>query len=205
MRRLFGVAYRTTDYVVIDLEATCWRERTPRQVMEAIDIGAVRMDGETLRVYDEFSTLVRPVEHPQLSDFCRRLTHLRQRDVEEAPHFTVALAQLVEWLGPDPVLFCSWGTFDRTQLRIDCQRHGVPFPVVLSQHLDLKRAFAEWRQHKRVGLKKALQLLGMPFVGTPHRGIDDARNAARIAQIMFPELLRQGYFEFTAVSGSGSA
>jgi inhibitor of KinA sporulation pathway (predicted exonuclease) len=80
----------------------------------------------------------------------------------------------------------------------------VPFPEVLSQHVDLKKAFAEWRQHKRVGLKKALQLLDMPFVGTPHRGLDDARNVARIAQIMFPELLRKGYFEFTAVQSSGA-
>jgi len=204
VRRLFGVEYRTTDYVIIDLEATCWQERTPRERKETIEIGAVRMDGETLRAYDEFTTLVRPVEYPELSDFCRRLTHIRQRDVDAAPHFTVALAELIEWLGPDPVLFCSWGTFDRTQLRIDCRRHGVPFPEVLSQHVDLKKAFAEWRQHKRVGLKKALQLLDMPFVGTPHRGLDDARNVARIAQIMFPELLRKGYFEFTAVQSSGA-
>lgn len=203
--RLFGVDYRAMDYVIIDLEATCWQERTPRERKETIEIGAVRMDGETLRPYDEFATFVRAVENPELSDFCRRLTHIRQRQVDEAPLFTVALAQLVEWLGPDPVLFCSWGTFDRTQLRIDCRRHGIPFPEALSQHVDLKRAFAEWRQHKRVGLSKALTLLGMSFVGTPHRGLHDARNVARIAQVMFPELLRKGYFAFLPAHRHGAA
>ncbi|MDZ7270405.1 MAG: exonuclease domain-containing protein [candidate division KSB1 bacterium] len=194
--RLFGVEYRTTDYVVIDLEATCWQERRPRECKETIEIGAVRLDGDTLRLYDEFATFVRPMENPELSDFCRRLTRIRQKEVDSAPVFTVALAELLEWLGPEPVLFCSWGTFDRTQLRIDCRRHGVTFPEVLTRHVDLKRAFADWRHHKRVGLSKALQLLGMQFQGTPHRGLDDARNVARVAQIMFPELLRKGYFDF---------
>ncbi len=200
--RLFGVHYHTTDYVVVDLEATCWQGRTPRERKETIEIGAVRMDGDTLRPYDEFATFVHPIEQPELSEFCRRLTHIRQRQVDEAPLFTVALARFLEWLGPEPVLFCSWGTFDRTQLRIDCRRHGVPFPDVLVQHVDLKKAFADWRQHKRVGLTKALQLLGMRFQGTPHRGLDDARNVARVAQVMFPELLRQGYFELTSVHTS---
>jgi len=38
-------------------------------------------------------------------------------------------------------------------------------------------------------LSPALDLLGLPLAGTHHRGIDDARNIARIVQQTFPNVV----------------
>jgi inhibitor of KinA sporulation pathway (predicted exonuclease) len=35
-----------------------------------------------------------------------------------------------------------------------------------------------------IGLRKALQKQSMTFQGNPHSGIDDAKNAARLAQLI---------------------
>lgn len=44
---------------MFDLEATCWDEPRPRDRMETIEIGPVRL-GADLRVTDELDSFVRP-------------------------------------------------------------------------------------------------------------------------------------------------
>ncbi|VDQ03430.1 unnamed protein product [Trichobilharzia regenti] len=52
--------------------------------------------------------------------------------------------------------------------------------------IDLKAIFQQWlgshkvAQNWRGGLKDALHLVGLRFEGRPHRGIDDAKNTARL-------------------------
>jgi inhibitor of KinA sporulation pathway (predicted exonuclease) len=74
---------------------------------------------------------------------------------------------------------------------VDCQRHGLPFPPLLEQHINLKQAFAEWKHIKPCGMKAALAMLNLPLEGQHHRGIDDARNIARIARLLLPHLEAQ--------------
>jgi inhibitor of KinA sporulation pathway (predicted exonuclease) len=42
-------------------------------------------------------------------------------------------------------------------------------------------------------MKGALRLLEIPLVGEHHRAIDDARNIAKIARIMLPQIGGQAY------------
>ncbi|MOA69379.1 hypothetical protein D3C78_1975310 [compost metagenome] len=41
---------------------------------------------------------------------------------------------------------------------------------------------------KRVGLNRALEMSGLTFLGTQHRGLDDARNIARLLPATLPVL-----------------
>jgi len=48
-------------------------------------------------------------------------------------------------------------------------------------HLNLKRAFsAQQNLKKKLGMAGALRHVGLELTGTHHRGIDDARNIARL-------------------------
>ena len=67
-----------------------------------------------------------------------------------------------------------------------CPRHSIPFPASLENHLNLKRLFAEQRGLRPGGMREALRRLDLPLLGTHHRGIDDARNIARIAGKILP-------------------
>lgn len=169
-------------YVVTDLEASCWEAAWVRHRMETIEIGAVRLD-ESLSVVDEFDSFVRPVVVPRLSSFCRKLTSISQEQVDAADTFPQVFARFVTWLGRGPRRLVTWGAFDVGQLRLDCQRHDMVFPEHLAaDHLNLKTEFGKWKGLKRVSMADALNLLGLAPIGHPHRGIDDARNIARIAQ-----------------------
>lgn len=168
-------------YLVIDLEATCDdKHRMPRDETEIIEIGAVLVDSGTLHAVEEWQTFVRPTVHTQLTRFCTKLTSIVQSDVDGAPGFADAIDALREFIAGRDVLFCSWGDYDRSQLGRDAERHRVTLPLG-ARHFNLKLAFNERvGDGKQRGVGQALQWMGFRFEGTAHRGIDDARNIARL-------------------------
>lgn len=171
-------------YLIVDVEATCSDDGTiPRHEMEIVEIAAVMQNSRTFEVEAEFNTFVRPLRHPELTEFCTRLTRITTQDVSDAPGFPVALDQMEKWMhGFKDSLFCSWGDYDRKQFIQDCEHHRVPYPFAPG-HLNLKTEFAQVVGIKKtVGMSKALRHLGMELEGKHHRGLDDARNMARIVR-----------------------
>ena len=180
--------YPPSHYLVIDLEATCDDQgAVPRHEMETIEIGAVLCDPKTLVPIDEFQTFIRPVRHPQLTEFCTELTSITQSMVDDAPGFAEAIDALRRFMDRRPVLFCSWGAYDKRQLQQDADFHGLRLPLG-SRHLNLKQAFSDaLGKKKRFGMSHALKMMDIELEGTHHRGIDDARNIAKL----LPRCLRR--------------
>lgn len=74
---------------------------------------------------------------------------------------------------------------ERNQFKQDSKFHNVPFPIAYP-HVNLKQVFSEAQGlPKRYGMAEALQLAGIALEGTHHRGIDDARNIAKLSAIRF--------------------
>jgi inhibitor of KinA sporulation pathway (predicted exonuclease) len=171
-------------YLVVDLEATCWEQgEGHRGENEIIEMGAVVVDGD-YGILGEVQRFVRPVRNPILSEFCKRLTSIAQSDVDMALAFPDALREFqneVERISGrrlSDLAFCSWGDYDRKQLMKDCLYHRITYPFGV--HRNLKREFARRHNIKPVSITGALRVLGSRFEGNHHRGIDDARNIARI-------------------------
>ena len=174
------------NYLIVDLEATCCDQGVvPRYEMEIIEIGAVMVAAPNYDVIDAFETFIRPVRYPQLTDFCKQLTTISQQDVDTAPGFADAIQAFKQWLHPyAPVNFCSWGDYDYKQFQQDCAFHDLLMPFSCKRR-NLKKEFANhFALRKRPGMADALRHLGLPLEGTHHRGIDDARNIARIFRCM---------------------
>ncbi len=175
-------------FIIVDLEATCWEKGTSPLRMETIEIGAVRVGGTDLRPRAEFDRFVRPVSEPILSNFCTQLTGISQDDVNGAEPFPVVFGEFLDWARTEPFMWCSWGAYDLRQLRTDCARHDLQWPLVLERHMNLKAAFAQQMGCRPLGMKEALRKLGIPLAGKHHRAIDDARNIARIGAFLLPSL-----------------
>lgn len=172
--------FAPSHYLAVDLEATCDHKDWPRDQAEIIEIGAVLVDAATLAEVARFQTFVRPVLHPTLTPFCVELTHITQADVDAAPGYldAVAAMQAAVLAVPAP-LFCSWGSFDANLFRLEGERRGLPSPF--AAHWNVKSAFTDRaRTRRRYGLRRALERVGLEFEGTPHRGLDDARNVVRL-------------------------
>lgn len=169
-------------YLIVDLEATCCDKNTiPRDAMEIIEIGAVMVDANTLQIVDEFTTFIKPVRYPQLTPFCTELTTITQHDVNSAPLYAEAIQLFKKWFTQyNDFVFCSWGDYDYKQFKQDSNYHKLPFPIG-AHHVNIKKVFAEQQNLKKgYGLGLALRHVGLKLKGTHHRGIDDARNMARL-------------------------
>jgi inhibitor of KinA sporulation pathway (predicted exonuclease) len=169
-------------FLVLDLEATCCdRQTIPSAQMEIIEIGAVMLEAEYLTPISEFQTFVKPVLHPVLTEFCQRLTSITQDLVDNAPSYHEAIARFKAWLYQyDNFVFGSWGDYDRKQFDRDSRFHQIPYPIS-SEHINLKKLFTVNQSlQTKYGMSEALKLAGIELLGTHHRGIDDARNIARL-------------------------
>jgi inhibitor of KinA sporulation pathway (predicted exonuclease) len=169
-------------FIVYDLEATCWRQRRAWPV-EVIEIGAVKVS-ESLDIVDEFSAFVRPILHPEISEFCTRLTCITQADVEDAGEFHEVIRAFESWMDPTGTrtVLLSWGEFDKRQLLMDARLHRLELPW-LNYHACLQRHYSRWKGSKnQIGLTSALELEELAYMGTQHRAIEDARNMARLFQ-----------------------
>lgn len=171
-------------FIIYDLEATCWRSPKPKQV-EVIEIGAVKVN-EQLEIIDEFCSFVKPTLHPKISPFCTKLTSITQRDVDPAGHFDEVVLDFEEWINPKEVraVLMSWGEFDKRQLLLDARLHQLDLPW-LRYHACLQMHYSRWKGSKnQIGLKNAMKLEGLEYSGTQHRAIEDARNMARLFQVI---------------------
>lgn len=169
------------NYIIYDLEATCWENMPPGYVQETIEIGAFRVNhfGE---IRGKFNRFIRPVVHPTLSPFCRQLTTITQEDVNRAGTFTEVIDEFQRWarIDEEDYVLCSWGSFDRKMFVLDCRLHRLDAEWA-EQHVNLKE---QYRQMKRmrsgVGLRKAVEKEGILFTGIHHRGISDAENLTKL-------------------------
>ncbi|HCL38318.1 MULTISPECIES: 3'-5' exonuclease [Marinobacter] len=179
--------------LVVDLEATCWENRTtptgePQNTanMEIIEFGCAlaNRNGELL---DSQSFLVRPTKNPELSEFCTSLTSITQPMIETAPTFPEACRMIDEWLGQpsEDFIWCSWGNYDRLHIQASGQEYGCAPAFMRLPHLNLKRI---WRrttgQKRKNGMIHALAFHGLTAEGHHHRGVDDARNMVRLLPFM---------------------
>ncbi|CAH8487451.1 ERI1 exoribonuclease 2 [Schistosoma bovis] len=187
-------------FFILDLESTCFEDES-RKPAEIIEFPVVVLDSVTGKLVDSFQSFVKPTENPELSVFCSDLTSIQQCNVEDAPTLAVVLKRFEHWLRKTKetlgcsfkgqpattAIFVTWTDWDiSTCLWDECRRKKLPLPGDMLNRIDLKAIFQQWLgSHKvgrkwRGGLKDALNLVGLHFEGRPHRGIDDAKNTARL-------------------------
>ncbi len=169
------------NYIIYDLEATCWENPPPGFIQETIEIGAYRVNqfGE---VRGKFNRFVRPVVHPTLSPFCRNLTTINQEDVNRAKTFPDVIEEFQQWayIHEDEYVLCSWGNFDRRLFAADCRLHRLDDDWT-EKHANLKEQYRiKKRMKKGVGMRKAIEMEDIEFTGTHHRGISDAENLTKL-------------------------
>ncbi|MEM7802033.1 MAG: hypothetical protein AAF633_22760, partial [Chloroflexota bacterium] len=80
----------------------------------------------------------------------------------------------------------SWGSYDRYQLMRDIDLHQQEKHSSLDNYIDLREAYAAYKGFEQVvGFRKALRLEEMTFEGRYHRGIDDAKNSAKLLKLIY--------------------
>jgi inhibitor of KinA sporulation pathway (predicted exonuclease) len=162
----------------IDLEWNCWDGLpVPGRHQDIIEIGVVEVRLDTLETVREKDYLIRP-RPLDISAACTKITGLTADDLKKAPQFVDVIKQFKEDFRPREKLCCAWGD-DASVLDSACSRHRVPCP--LRNRMDMSRLF--WHSFllkDQPSLRKAIEMVGIPFDGIAHTALSDARNTARV-------------------------
>lgn len=179
----------------VDLEATC--DEIPEgagpevelqvkpEEMETIELGLVVLDLSTLEVVDEFQRFVRPTCKPTLTAFCKSLTSISQHEVDTAnTYLTVSEELRLFTTQYGPAAWASWGDYDAKQLIRDAAINSCTVMLNGLTHHNAKRWHWKILDCQAMGLKPAVESMGLPWQGTYHRGIDDARNLSQVIRTL---------------------
>ncbi len=175
--------------VVVDCEATCWRDDSlpkhmlpGREKSEIIEVGVCLLDLQTLEIGDSRSIFVKPVEEPILSDFCRELTGITQEQVDSGVDFAEACRILRKEYDTKNRSWASYGAYDANIFQRECSRKNVSYPFG-KFHINVK-ADVEVILDKTVSMDEALKEFGLTLEGRHHSGKDDAWNIAKIYRLI---------------------
>ncbi|CAM1340009.1 exonuclease domain-containing protein [Tenacibaculum amylolyticum] len=124
--------------------------------------------------------MVQP-ERSKVSPFCTELTTITQEQLNtEGISFEEACTKLREEYNAKEYAWASYGAYDLKMIKNQCKIRGVEYPLS-QEHINVKELFSKVKGiSKRVGMKGALHMLNIPLEGTHHRGVDDAKNIAKV-------------------------
>lgn len=169
--------------VVFDLEFTAWSDSmtghwlAPGQFKEVVQIGAVRLDWESLAVTASFNCLVRPRINPVLSDYFQHLTGITNaRLADDGMDFKTAYRRFVAFVGDEMA-----GSFGHDEWVLDdnIRLYGLKDVPALPRFLELRVWFArQGIDPKGLHSCDVGPLLGVPFQGQMHDALCDARSIA---------------------------
>lgn len=178
--------FKQFDYLLVaDVEATCWESNEGRvHEMETLEFAGAVVRTSNLEILETFSIIIRPQVNPTLSDYCRSLTGITQAAADSGINFEQLGEMIAKRLEPYRrlIAWASWGNYDRRQLEQDAMRWKTTTPLHEISHINLKKAFAKKRRIKgtRPSIRRALDIVGLPYEGVAHSGIDDVRNIVRL-------------------------
>ena len=169
------------NFIVLDLEATCWQGNDMNRRQEIIELAAYRVNGYREWI-DDFHSFIRPIDHPRLSSYCIELTGIPQEKVSKARKFGPVFTDFLDWIEQldQPHIICTWGARDLEIIRDECLVHELT-EHILPPFINLKAQYANMhRLPREAGLIKALEYSEIEFEGSHHRARDDAFNTTRL-------------------------
>lgn len=152
-------------------------EIASRSPMRVCALGAVRI--EHRRETQSYRSLVHakgPVRYTHVHG-------LRAVDLVRAPMWAAVWRDLLDVIGDIRLLVAFRASFDRAAILAMCAHHGIRLPRV---RFVCAAAMIEKQYGRKLDLRASLDILGLPFPGSPHEPLADARAAAAIALACTP-------------------
>ncbi len=179
------------DYVILDLEWNgVYSRRKKKNINEIIDMGAVRLNADTLKVVDRYSMLITPQIGKKLNKHVQELTHISIDELESARHtFTHALSRFNSF--SDGCVILTWGTTDILTMMSNCEYflHDNR-PPFLKYYIDLQAycqsAISMSNPGRQLGLVAVAEMLGIKYEEREmHRALADSELAAKCFKALY--------------------
>ena len=172
------------DFFVVDLEFTQYTKPVgkPRAFFpEIIEIGAVRIAGDTYDISGHIQNFVKPHFFPKQAAESMIFCMITEADMKTAIELYDMLQQINSLYVPGKTYFVSWGDADYDVIEQGCERRNLPNPILPEDCLDLAAAYKMLKGDKNTtGLRKATEELNTNADGLWHTAYDDAVNTGKV-------------------------
>ncbi len=192
------------NYIVLDLEFNQSFpfkngrkvEPNPECPFEIIQIGAVKLNDKFEQV-DTFDAMIRPQIYPRLHPFVEKITGIHAEMLADKPDFKSAYEGFLKFIGNEPAILCTWGGDDIKSLFRNILFYNLKADALTDQYLNVQPFAAQYLNHeagKAIGLKNAVEALGIPEGDTFHDALNDAVYTAKIFAITHPAEIKAETF-----------
>ena len=177
------------NFLLVDFEYTFYKRPygKPRSFFsEIIEIGAVKLEGETLKECGKLQNFVKPEFFPNHAtdamDFCM----ITPSDMKKAISFHQMVKKLSDLYVPGETYFVTWSDCDYQVLDICCQKYRIKNPINRKDCLDLAEAYRLMKgKDNTTSLMASLKELAIENNGLWHTAFDDAENTGKILTKLF--------------------
>jgi inhibitor of KinA sporulation pathway (predicted exonuclease) len=160
----------------------------PRCRFEIIQIGAVKVD-EKLNIIGKFDKLIKPRVYPRMHPFVQKITGWTNESFKNADSFPAVYRQFRKFIGDDKVL-CTWGSSDVRALYRNLTYYNIVKAPVIIEYMDLQSIATRYLKYSKggsVGLKTAVDLLGIEGDEQFHNALGDAVYTAKVFAAIAPQ------------------
>lgn len=190
------------NFVLLDIETNVEENMPMEDHFHVIQIGATKITNGDFKNYQTFSKYIRPVEvsqYPaaggQLTGFIKKLTKIKQVEVDLADTFPDTWEQFLRFCEPYFEFFVSWGYYDWEVLKRVCDYYNLNFPF--RYHVNLKDYYKAYFKDQDtaigMGVKRASEYFELPYNDEgAHNGLEDAKMITAIAE----KMSERGFYTF---------
>lgn len=183
--------------LILDFETNCIGERSSAPT-EIVEVPITVLDVNKNQIVDMFHSYVRPTTNPILTDYCKKVTHLSQKTINEAPIFEYVVFLIEKLIRKYPnSVFITDGNWDlKYQLSNQIKNNNVNISESLEDKIknfkNLKHEYVckyapQLFAGKLLSLKEMMRRISMHFTGNLHSGLDNVRNITCIVQRMITD------------------
>lgn len=188
------------NYIVFDLEynqaLSSNRENKPsipsNLTFEIIQIGAVKLD-KNLAAVSNFNELIKPEVHIDLHPYIKEMTGITEEQLNAGKPFKEAYTEFMDFIESDKTILCTWGTGDMRELFRNVEYHGFNTSSIPKKYINLQSYATKYLNYSKglnVGLRNAVELLGIPITYEFHDAFNDAFYTAEIFKRIYNKRIK---------------
>lgn len=183
-----SLEWNQNEAIVWDTEYTSWEgciengwNEDEDQYREFIQISAVRFDTKSYKVKEEFNEYVQPRINPQLSDYIKDLTGIKQGQVDEADDLKPVLEKFLKW--SEGYNLYSWGD-DHRVLEENIGLYNLDFNVDEDRFINLREKMDSEILVDEYNSGNLVERFGEEPEGQMHNARDDCENLVRALELL---------------------
>lgn len=175
----------------IDFEFTTTGKKSidfRKNAIELLSIGCVFVN-QNGKIIDEFYEVIKPVKNKKLTNYCKELTKISQKEVDEAREFHEVIKDLEEVLSKyENIKIYNWGNFDIIAFRrtIRINKYKGDFIRNVNSMKDLQPIISNKIKYNNKivtshwGLQKVKSIYNLDAGKNVHNALSDAKDLYQV-------------------------